>query len=245
MKEHRLTETYAKDLRNFIEHTDEKQVLFAALRRRILMSGARSMLDIGAGGGEMAVPLAALVPYYLAVEPNLDFVDGLGGCGIPVVVDSFPCNIPSKFDIVLASHVVPWGLAESTAFLRAARALLKPHGTFVMITYDEEAQSDWGDLLRASGLPIPRVGQGRFEDYKTILRGWGVLQIQEIETRVKAGFLDEILEALAFVYADGRAEKRAAFCENAVVRKTLAEKYRMTSGYSFPFTHYLMQTWVK
>lgn len=241
MKEHRLTEEYTKAFRAFLDHTTEKRELFAALKRRIETAGVHSLLDIGAGNGDLAIPLSKLVTTYLAVEPKPDFAAKLKVNGISVINSAFPCDFNGTFDAVLASHVIPWETDESEAFLAAAWDHVNPGGRFIMITYDEEV-SDWGELLQASGLPLPAVGQSHFEGYKRLLASWGTLDVEPIVTHVVTESLDDMLLALSFVYGDGKPEDAERFQENAIVRETLESRYRVGGRYRFPFTHYLLQT---
>jgi len=240
MKEHRLTEDYTRAFRAFLDHTNEKKDLLAVLKRRIEAARAHSLLDIGAGNGDLAVPLSKLVDVYLAVEPKADFVAKLQAGGITTIHAAFPTDINQTFDVVLASHVVPWEEGESETFLRAAWRLLNPKGSFMMITYDEEV-SEWGELLQASGLPIDSVGQGHFAGYKTLLASLGNLEVEPITTYVETESLDDMLLALAFVYGDGMPDRAEQFQENPVVQKTLEADYHNDGRYCFPFTHYLLQ----
>lgn len=241
MKKHRLTEEYTKAFRAFLDHTTEKRDLFVALRRRIKAARARSLLDIGAGNGDLAIPLRALVTTYLAIEPKPDFAAKLRASGINVINSSFPCNFHGRFDVALASHVVPWETDESEAFLTAAWDRVSLGGRFIMITYDEEV-SDWGKLLQASGLPLPAVGQGHLDSYKRLLARCGTLDVEPIVTHVATESLGDMLLALSFVYGDGQPEKAAAFQENETVRHMLEIRYHSNGRYRFPFTHYLLHT---
>ena len=240
MKEHRLTEEYTTAFRAFLDHTKEKQDLFAALERRIVSAEAHSLLDIGVGNGDLAIPLSKLVHRYVAVEANLEFAMKLQANGIEVINAAFPHQIEGTFDIVVASHVVPWEENESKAFLQAAWRRVGPRGRFIMITYDEE-QGDWGELLRLSGLPTETVGQGHFAGYQKLLEFFGRLEMEPVVTHVTTNLLDEMLRALSFVYGDGMPEKARRFQENTTVRYTLQTRYRNHGEYEFPFTHYLLQ----
>ena len=240
MKEHRLTEEYTKAFRAFLDHTTEKQDLLVALKRRIETTRTHSLLDIGAGNGDLAIPLSKLVGSYLAIEPKPDFAAKLKTSGINVINSAFPCAVAGSFDMVLASHVVPWEENESETFLSAAWKHLNHGGRFIMITYDEEV-SDWGELLQTSELPLPAVGQGHFDGYKRLLTSWGRLEVEPIVTHVVTESLDDMLLALSFVYGDGQPEKAATFQESEVVRHALESHYHPNGRYRFPFTHYLLQ----
>lgn len=241
MKEHRLTEEYTKAFHAFLDHTSEKKDLFAVLKRRLEATGAQSLLDIGAGNGDLAIPLSELVNVYVAIEPKPDFAAKLNGSGLTVINAAFPCEVDGMFDVVLASHVIPWEKGESEVFLSAAWKHLNPGSYFMMITYDEEI-SEWGELLKISGLSIPNVGQGHLEGYKHLLTHWGKLEVESITTYVETESLDEMLLALSFVYADGKPEDAERFQKNEVVREALESHYHANGRYRFPFTHYLLQT---
>lgn len=212
----------------------------AALKRRIAAASAHSLLDIGAGNGDLAVPLSKLIDVYVAIEPKPDYAAKLQRAGITTIQGAFPCEISQTFDVVLASHVIPWEEAESEAFLRAAWKRLNQSASFMMITYDEE-KSAWGELLEKSGLPLTTVGQGHLDGYKKLLASFGVLETETITTYVETDGLDEMLLALSFVYGDGKPEDDEQFRENSVVKKTLETRYHFNGHYRFPFTHYLLQ----
>ena len=242
MKTHRLTEDYTRAFEVFLAHTTEKEDILAALTQRIETDAASSLLDIGAGNGELAFPLSRLVNTYMAIEPNRKYADRLRGSNFTVFQVPFPWTIYGylRFAIVLASHVVPWNETESESFIRAAWKHVNKGGVFMMITYDEE-RSEWSDLLQLSGLPIPEVGQGRFEGYKKLLASLGALEVDTITTYVKTRNLEDMLLALSFVYGDGKAEAAQRFCENEIVRRALEVNYYVKGSYRFPFTHYLLQ----
>jgi len=243
LKTHRLTEAYVQAFQSFLKHTTEKQDLFAVLERRIKAAKAHSLLDIGAGNGDLALPLSRLVQAYIAIEPNPEYAARLQAKGIMMVFqEPFPWKTFSTLavDIVLASHVVPWDRGEAQAFLRASWRSLGPKGTLIMISYDEEV-GGWRELLDASGLPLETVGQGRFEEYKQLLTTFGRLEIEAITTSVITKSLDEMLLALSFVYSDGQPEKAEAFQKNVVVRHFLESYHHPDEHYRFPFTHYLLQ----
>jgi SAM-dependent methyltransferase len=242
MKSHRLTEEYTKAFNAFLDHTTEKRDLFAALKRRIQAACTQSLLDIGAGNGDLALPLSRLVDSYLAIEPNVSHAAKLRLMNLLVFQVSFPWKTMStmSFDMVLASHVIPWDVQESYAFFCTAWQSVNPNGRFIMITYDEE-KSAWGRLLTISGLPIENVGQGHLEGYKKLLASRGALEVEEITTYVQSVDLETMMLALSFVYSDGQPEPARRFRASKLIRGILKSKYCVDGVYRFPFTHYLLE----
>jgi SAM-dependent methyltransferase len=127
-------------------------------------AGARAMLDMGTGGGEVLAGLAATAPVTIATEawaPNVPVAtERLAPLGIAVVqVDGAPDNIDQPgdggelpfddqaFDLVINRH-------EAFVAAEVAR-VLEPGGTFVTQQVDGGA---WDDLLAAFGQPRQAAG---------------------------------------------------------------------------------------
>ena len=72
-----MEEQYIKDFETFLKHTDEKEVLYQALAEEIKSNHFSSILDIGAGNGDLSLPLSKLVNRYLAVEQKPKYVQRL------------------------------------------------------------------------------------------------------------------------------------------------------------------------
>ncbi len=94
--------------------------------RAQLPAGDGRVLDVGAGTGRYAVPLAELGARVQAVEPNAAMAELLGeeararGVTIPVEPDEWPAAEPrvGSADVVLCAHVV-YPIAEVVPFVRA------------------------------------------------------------------------------------------------------------------------------
>ncbi|HZS15946.1 MAG TPA: class I SAM-dependent methyltransferase [Candidatus Dormibacteraeota bacterium] len=94
--------------------------------REQLPAGDGRVLDVGAGTGRYAVPLAELGARVVAVEPNAAMADLLGaeartrGVSIPVEQSEWPRAEPAvgPADVVLCAHVV-YPIADIAPFVRA------------------------------------------------------------------------------------------------------------------------------
>jgi SAM-dependent methyltransferase len=85
-------------------------------------------LDVGAGGGRFALPLALQVEEVIAVEPSGAMVDGLragmrehGISNVRVIADHWPMTNPPTADVSLMAHV-GYDIAEIRPFLDALEA---------------------------------------------------------------------------------------------------------------------------
>jgi predicted RNA methylase len=63
-----------------------------------------SLLDIGAGTGSVAVPVASRIPRYLAVEQDPTSARALRNRGLSVLEATFPQPIAERFDMVVCSQ---------------------------------------------------------------------------------------------------------------------------------------------
>src|SRR5262245_55562927 len=104
--QHQLTLDYRKAFETFLQSTNEKQEFARILIQQIRDRGVSSLLDIGAGNGELALPLSQQVKRYLAVEPNFAHAAVLRNLCLQVIEKPFPCQIDETFDMVVASHVI-------------------------------------------------------------------------------------------------------------------------------------------
>lgn len=241
MRTYRLTETYRQAFGKFLAHTNEKQVLLAALLGRIEKLRPKRMLDIGAGNGDLALPLARSVAQYVAIEPNAGYAAKLREQGLDVIEKPFPCAVPGVFDVAVLSHVLPWGRAEYTSFLEWAWSAVAEKGSLLVVTYDDEPRSEWNNFLSQCGLAFGRAYGGRMEGVESLLKRYGEVGRAVITTHVETDSAQDMIEALAFVYSDGLPEKLETFRRHEKVRTALRAQYQQNGIFRFPFDHLLLE----
>lgn len=239
MDAHRLTDSYSNSFRAFLDHTDEKPVLLEALKERLARYRPHSLLDIGAGSGDLALPLAQVVPEYFALESKPDYVRLLKARGLRVFNEAFPTQLNSQYDTVLLSHVLPWSKEKYIPFLEAAWQAVTPKGHLLVITYDDE-ESEWQRFLSSCGFS-PLGTFGRLTDIQRQLSARGVCEVERITTHVRTDTLDEMIEALAFVYGEGREDKYMEFKTNSSVQEILKREFFEGAHFTFPFEHILLE----
>lgn len=232
---------YAPSFQNFLDCTDEKLVFFNSLKTLIVREKIHSILDIGAGNGDLSVPLSKLVPEYLAIEPVKKHADNLKENRIKVIESFFPCEIKTIFDMVLSSHSLPGNKESFQPFIEKAINLINPRGLMVIITYDDQ-ESEWSSMVHACDLPWIGSHVGRItsltEFVKSLQRK---TEISEIITSVASSDFERFIRALAFVYSDGNPEKTDLFVSSPAIRSYLSSKYKLPNeNFSFPFVHYLI-----
>lgn len=233
------TAVYTHAFQTFLVHTDEKRVLLEQLKWRI-PNRAISLLDVGAGNGDLAIPLSKLVDRYVAFEQKENYVLMLRQAGLQVADEIFPHSLPWYFNLVLLSHSLPWKQVEYEPFVEQAWLLVKPGGKLLIITYDDE-KGDWNGLLDVCDLKGNRVQRQRLERLMFLLEGFGPLTKSSVTTHVRTHTLDEMMRALAFVYSDGDPEKIDRFVDNTRAQHLIEDRRGLEESYSFPFDYIFLE----
>lgn len=231
-------EEYARAFETFLRCTDEKKVFLETLKEKIAEDKISSIIDIGAGNGDLALPLSKLIQKYVAIEPVHTYAERLRKNGIDTIESFFPCDVGNTFDMALISHSLPWKSEKYQPFLLKASELLNKSGEVLVITYDDGI-GDWHEMLLNCNLPSKRRVTGHIGALTDFIRlTFSNMTRTDIVTTVTSKNLDEVLSALAFVYSDGEPSHFKEFTNSAVVRDYLKDRYwTEEKGFSFPFTH--------
>jgi cyclopropane fatty-acyl-phospholipid synthase-like methyltransferase len=245
MTEYRLQPTYKSSFEAFLSNTNEKAILSQELINVIQTQNIHSLLDIGAGNGELASLVTPSLQRYVAIEQRADFVAKLKQLPHPNMeahTASYPFPTEEKFDAVLFSHSIPTIVKENDKwkeFIDSSLEHLNQNGTLIIVTY-EAGDSAWSELLKQANLPRKYDRIGQMQLLSDFLKDRGELEIKEVVTHVETKTIDEIIKSLSFVYSDGRVEREKAFLQSKEIRDIIEKSYKTESGYSFPFTHYLV-----
>lgn len=236
MIERHNTVTYSQSFAKFLAHTNEKAILLEQILKKIKQIEPANILDIGAGNGELALPVSKLVKNYLAVEYKSDYVEKLRSLSLNVIESAYPCEIEQKFDFILSSHSLPWKQEKYKPFIECAMNQLSDKGVFLIITYDNES-GDWFNLLEKNELQLVRNNSNRLGQMTEWLENTYKLNKETIIANVECEKMDDLIEALAFVYSDGDQNLINNFIGSEKVRAYIEEKYKFGDKYIFPFEH--------
>ncbi len=257
------SETYKNSFEAFLRNTNEKSVLRNEVSNIIQERKVKSLLDIGAGNGDLAIPTSALVENYTAIEKNPLFVKTLQAAGLRVHESLWPATLPLEgnavqthhHDMVLLSHVISYEQSEWRNLLREAWWHVRPGGgVMTLVTYRGE-DTDWTHVMG-------ELGQGsyytagthkeKFAEIISYLKGLGKVSDRKVMSNVTVlEDLDEMLQALEFVYTNGRPDRLADWqAIRADFGGILRDRYDINAPHSarkilkprfqFPFPHFFI-----
>jgi len=229
---------YKEAFESFLKNTDEKKIFLEVLTAYIKEKKCKSILDIGAGNGDLSIPLSKLVDTYLAIEPIGEQADIIRQNNIQVVQDFFPCNIDQNFDTVLCSHSTPGKPEKFIPFINNAFELCKPDGNLLIITYND-SEKTWNTMLEKCSLEWPGFHNDRLALLRKFLnQNYNNIDETEIITHISSTSYKEFIHALAFVYTDGKHSDED-FVNSKTVQQYITENHYINGVYSFPFYHYM------
>jgi SAM-dependent methyltransferase len=233
-----MADAYADAFDIFLASTDEKEVLAAELGQQIRRHGSRSLLDIGAGSGQLGGLLARLVEDYLAVEVRESYASQLRARGLRVQIARWPCPLDQRFDAVLMSHVLTFE-DDLRVMIEPAVEALSPDGVLLLVLHDVNG-SDWGQLLEM--LEIPHLAETELPRRTTnFLRDEiGMkISVNYVTSFARTEYVSDMVDALRFVVAAGSKERLAPFdTKPTAIVRLLESRYQKSNGsFEFPFRH--------
>jgi hypothetical protein len=170
----------------------QKATLVENISRYIRETSAKSLLDIGAGSLETALPLSHRVRQYHAIERDPEVAARLETAGLSVTRGTFPFPMDATYDLVLSSHSVPETSVGSYApFLSSAWELTNPHGMLLVVTF----KGSKGDLAEIAHELLGRLPQ-KSEELGSIIRSYkefgGDIGIERVNSFVEAASAEDI-----------------------------------------------------
>ena len=170
----------------------QQTTLVANISRYIRETSADSLLDIGAGSPETALPVSKLVHRYRAVERDPQAAARLEHAGLNVTMGTFPLPIDGTYDLVLSSHSVPENSVESyPPFLSSAWELTNPEGMLLIVTF----KGNRGDLAEIAHELVGQLPH-KSEEFEFIIRSYeefgGVIRIERVNSYIEALAAEDI-----------------------------------------------------
>ncbi|HEU5121951.1 MAG TPA: hypothetical protein VFT59_03825 [Candidatus Saccharimonadales bacterium] len=232
------TERYAR----FVEHTDEKSVIAEGIRPYFLPG---TILDIGAGRGEIPTLLGVDTQSYTAIEQNPNHAEVLSANGYKVIEEHFPCACPApKYDNILLSHSL-FTREQYTVMIEAASQLTTVGGRLIIVTY-RDTPSDYSTLINSIGETRPENDE-RHDDLLNVLQGIGATEVRRMQSHIYSEDVDDLIDHLSFMATNNSyctAEKREMLSRKLKnVEHQFARYFDPALGvFAFPIDHYLYVT---
>lgn len=131
----------------FAQHTDEKKKIVSAVSQIANPHKKMSLLDIGAGTGEVSIPISSMVGRYLAIEKNPNTAWHLSNNGLDCMNVAWEdTSLKERFDVVLASHVLSFFKNKIRhEMISKMYNHVSPGGKLIIIT--DSGEGDFSELL--------------------------------------------------------------------------------------------------
>jgi hypothetical protein len=195
----------------------------------------RSILDIGAGDGRLAVPVAQLVESYVAVEADEARAEALLESGLSVIQGRFPdVDVPGNFDLVVASHSIPDSEMMYERFLGSAWGRVRGlHGCLLVITF-VGSRSSRRELARYLGIDLDGPDERRLSELQRVLLGLGDVAAWEVTSQSWTRDLNEMVAEVISSFTRsvserGRYEQRVA--DTVRSRYSRGDRYVLSHGH--------------
>ncbi|NKY33912.1 class I SAM-dependent methyltransferase [Nocardia speluncae] len=221
---------------------------FSELRRRFDLDGTQTVLDLGCGTGQIAIPVAAAVARVFAVDPDPDMlVEGKRSAAGTTNIEWLrgdssqlaSLNLP-PLDLVTMGKSFHW--TDRPALLTELDTRIRPHGAVVVVTaalHDAATVAPWDDIvrtLRDKYLGARRRGGSTYRGYQhseeTHLDVLARSPFCEVDVTRSGWSIERDIDAIvglqfSFSYSNpaqfGSDERCAAFADE--LREALLDRY--------------------
>jgi len=233
---------YVDRYQEFLESTDEKQIIAQAVGH-VLSDG--SILDIGAGTGDITDMLRLDKDRYTALEQRPEFVTQLREKGYQVIDRLFPCFVPKKYDNVLMSYILH-SKEQCEVMINPAWEVVDDGGQLIVVTFRDN-DDDYNQLLHATGHTRRVTTDSRFNYLQEKFASLGELTVSHTTSHIYSNSAEKLAHSLSFVATNtvvGTPELRQELFYRMISDEILLEPYKEENGeYRFPMEHYVFTTY--
>ncbi|GHF37038.1 hypothetical protein [Streptomyces griseosporeus] len=232
---------YFEQYRRFVAAGDEKEVVARSLAELL---GPGSILDVGAGCGDIPEILELGKRDYTAVECHVQCVEALRAKGLTVIEGLFPCSLSRRYGNILLCYCLYGGRFQCEAILDAAWEALAVGGRIIVVTF-RDCLDDYNRLLHRIGHTL----RGSSDRYFAMLLGkmesLAPVALDVAHSSLYSGDLGELADILSFMATNsntGTVQRRQELREMIMAeRRYLDQLYRTDSGsYRFPILHHIL-----
>ena len=225
----------------FLAVTDEKARIAEALKPLVLPG---TLVDIGAGSGEIIDDLELDPANYTAIEQRAEFAAILREKGLDVIEELFPVSLPQTFNNVLMSYVL-YGRDQCDVMIDPAWDLVSEDGQLLVVTYRDN-NDDYSKILHRVGHTRRVNTDVRFDFLEERLAALGTLYIEHVRSHIFSEELQGLATALGFLASNtpvGTVEDRLRIRDNIIQEDDyLREHYLDENGtFAFPIDHYIFR----
>ena len=229
---------YHDRYREFLAVTNEKAVIAKAVSP-LLLPG--TILDIGAGTGDVPDLMRVDVKCYTALECQPQFVELLRCKGYEVIEGLFPCEVQRSYANVLLCHCLSGSRAQCRILISSAWKVLARPGRLIIVTFRDNAD-DYNELLHRIGHNARSTIDTRFNFITEMLTALGKTRSYMSTSYIYANNLFQLASTLSFMATNSNAgtlERRAEVLAGIMAHQAyIDERYRTSSGlYEFPISH--------
>jgi len=230
---------YVDKYQEFLATTDEKKVIAQAIGS-LLLPG--TVLDIGAGTGDIPDILGIELSHYTAIEQNRDFVKLLRDKGYKVIDKLFPYDAPETYNNVLMSYVL-YHIEQCEAMIGTAWDLVSDEGQLTVVTYRDN-KDDYNNLLHRIGYTRRVNTDVRFNWLREKFASLGRISLQMARSYIYSPNICGLAASISFVATNtciGTPELRVDLYKRILYEQAyIDESYKNDDGsYRFPMDHYI------
>ncbi|MBO7936731.1 hypothetical protein [Streptomyces sp. CAI-85] len=232
---------YYEQYRKFVEAGDEKEVVAGVLGPLL---GPGSILDVGAGCGDIPEILGLRTRDYTAIECHVQCVEVLRAKSLNVIEATFPCNLTRRYDNILLCYCLYGGRFQCEAILDAAWGALEEGGRIIVVTFRDHLD-DYNRLLHRIGHTLRGHGDRYFAMILRKLESLAPVTRDVAHSSLYGRDLGELADVLSFMATNsnaGTVQRRGEIRETILAeRPYLDGLYRTESGaYRFPIVHHVL-----
>ncbi len=197
-----MNKSYTASFRKFTEYTNEKEVLARNIIQLTSIHDGSTVLDIGAGAGDISERLLQVGAFVDAVEPNHDFIPTLSRHSTKVMPQRWEnVHVKKKYDIVLSCHSITYFTDDTLPqAIEKMMAACCPGGKIVIVTVDQNLGS-WREVheefYKTNGIKKRKTSQL----LPVLLQGYQP-EVCQVATSVSAPSVEAMIEVLAFDFSD-------------------------------------------
>lgn len=210
---------------------NQKEILFKEISRVIKKYNIKSILDVGAGDGVLAIKIADTVSTYTAIEKNTKNIKKLEDMGLKVLRGDFPLvQTQKKFDMVVSSHSIPENLKSVDAFVKHAWNLVRPGGLLFLATF-KGSRGDRFKLTKMLGENPEVLDKKIYKKTLEILRELGQPRVYGKQSKIETDNLSEMLQVVLFTICKNNKTKKELI--KKILKKKILGKKRKKIYISF------------